>query len=405
MLSRGRVAVMTVLLTVLGSCGGGDAAPDSGRPSGTRDADAPPGNDLGPQPDAFVGPSDDAGGAPTLDAGGGTSGGRLFPDGAWFYQRVDTAALRADSRATTQWLTDNGGWGLGRMQIDFSLEVLTAASDTPLVTFERTGDFYSPDCDAVMMPVPAGGALEGESGYSCDGDGDCHLIVIDRRVNRLFEMWRANMTGGTFFGGCVVAWDMTRVYPPEGRGEQCTSADAAGFPIAPLLFTADEVAAGEIDHAIRFILPNERMRAGYYVRPASHAGGPRASDAAAGGARDDMTARLSAPGRGAKAPPGRCSGAARDRARRPGQVESGAAGLRRSPAGWLSRGVAPRRTAGWLSARWAERSRGPGIAAPGTAESHDAEASPRRSRTSSAITSRSETRALPALQPHSVAPK
>ena len=55
----------------------------------------------------------------------------------------------------------------------------------------------------------------------------------------------------------------------ELRGDQCTSADAAGFPIAPLLFTADEVAAGEIAHAIRFILPNDRVRRGY-VRPATH---------------------------------------------------------------------------------------------------------------------------------------
>jgi len=55
-----------------------------------------------------------------------------------------------------------------------------------------------------------------------------------------------------------------------GRGDQCTSADAAGFPIAPLLFTADEVAAGEIAHAIRFILPNNRVRARSMVRPATH---------------------------------------------------------------------------------------------------------------------------------------
>jgi len=63
---------------------------------------------------------------------------------------------------------------------------------------------------------------------------------------------------------------MTRVYPPTGRGEQCTSADAAGYPIAPLLFDADEVAAGRIDHAIRFILPNARIRGGEYVHPATH---------------------------------------------------------------------------------------------------------------------------------------
>lgn len=63
---------------------------------------------------------------------------------------------------------------------------------------------------------------------------------------------------------------MDRVYPPSGRGEQCTSADAAGYPIAPLLFDADEVAAGSIDHAIRFILPNDRIRRGEYVHPATH---------------------------------------------------------------------------------------------------------------------------------------
>ena len=36
-----------------------------------------------------------------------------------------------------------------------------------------------------------------------------------------------------------------------------------------LLFTADEVAAGHIDHAIRFILPNDRVQPNY-VRPATH---------------------------------------------------------------------------------------------------------------------------------------
>jgi hypothetical protein len=40
-----------------------------------------------------------------------------------------------------------------------------------------------------------------------------------------------------------------------------------------MLFTADEVAAGHIDHAIRFILPNARIRDGKnYVHPATHTG-------------------------------------------------------------------------------------------------------------------------------------
>jgi serine/threonine-protein kinase len=63
---------------------------------------------------------------------------------------------------------------------------------------------------------------------------------------------------------------MSLTYPPAGRGQDCTSADAAGFPIAPLLFNADEVAAGHIDYAIRFILPNSRMRRRVYVHPATH---------------------------------------------------------------------------------------------------------------------------------------
>ena len=128
-------------------------------------------------------------------------------------------------------------------------------------TFETTDDFYDPDCDHVMMPVPDGGNVEGEDGYSCDGDGDCHLIVFDKTAAQLYEMWRANITGGTFYGGCLAVWNTLEVYTDTLRGDQCTSADAAGFPIAPLLFDADEVAAGTIDHAIRFILPNDRMQA------------------------------------------------------------------------------------------------------------------------------------------------
>jgi serine/threonine-protein kinase len=141
---------------------------------------------------------------------------------------------------------------------------------TPYRSFIPTEDFFTPDCDQVPVPLPPGGALEGEAGYQCAGDGDCHLIVQDLVSTKLFEMWRANIVGSTFYGGCLAVWDMTRTYPASGRGEQCTSADAAGYPIAPLLFTADEVAAGAINHAIRFILPNDRIRAGVYVHPATH---------------------------------------------------------------------------------------------------------------------------------------
>ncbi len=259
------------LLAALGCDDGGDLDGGPRRDAGDRDA---AGFDAGAPFDA--GPAFDAGDrdAAGFDAGP-PSGGAYFPNGSWIYEDVSSAPLRADSARITQWLTDNGGWGTGTMRIDFSIEVLEADGSAARA-FTPTGDHYSPDCDLDPVPVPAVGALEGETGYACDSDGDCHLIVVDRGARRLFEMWRADIRGGAFNGGCLAVWDMDRVYPPEGRGEQCTSADAAGFPIAPLLFTPEEVAAGEIAHAIRFILPNARMRAALYTRPATHAGGPSA---------------------------------------------------------------------------------------------------------------------------------
>jgi hypothetical protein len=200
--------------------------------------------------------------------------GRLFEAANPWHTDVSTLPKGSTSDSIIQALAAAGGWGTGTLRIDFSIEVLEADAATPFRTFTPTGDFYSPDCDHVPFPVPPGGALEGESGYECTSDGDCHLIVVHRPSKTLYEMWRANIVGSTFHGGCAAVWDLTRAYPTTLRGDQCTSADAGGFPIAAMLFSADEVARGEIDHAIRFILPNSRMRAGVYVRPASHAGGP-----------------------------------------------------------------------------------------------------------------------------------
>jgi hypothetical protein len=209
------------------------------------------------------------GGSPTPAPSSTAPTASYFPAEAVWYRDVSTAALDPESAVVISYL-DRVGWGLGRMQIDFSIEVLAADAGTPLRAFTPTEDHFRPDCDLDPVPVPPGGALEGEEGYECRGDGDCHLIVEDRARMKLFEMWRGDIRGDAFRGGCLAVWDMTRVYPPSGRGEQCTSADAAGFPIAPLLFDADEVAAGRIDHAIRFILPNATIRAREYVHPATH---------------------------------------------------------------------------------------------------------------------------------------
>jgi serine/threonine-protein kinase len=196
--------------------------------------------------------------------------GPYFEQPMFFDTDVSGVAPGATSAATIAALRAEGGWGNNDLfQIDFSIDVLAADASTPHQTFTPTADFYAPDCDMVDMPVPPNGHVEGESGYACTMDGDCHLLVFDKGAHRLYEMWRANITS-TFQGGCLALWDTSKAYGDTLRGDQCSSADAAGFPMSPLLFTADEVAAGHIDHAIRFILPNDRVVRGF-TRPAVHA--------------------------------------------------------------------------------------------------------------------------------------
>jgi hypothetical protein len=177
----------------------------------------------------------------------------------------------ADSDMIIEWLDRKGGWGAGEMRIDFSMALLTADEETQMVEFTPTDDFYEPDCDHVPFPLPLGGVLEGEEGYECTQDGDCHLLVVHEAERKVYEMWRANIVDRVFYGGCTAVWDLDRAYPDTLRGDGCTSADAAGFPISAMLFSAEEVAAGSIDHAVRFVLPNDRIREDLYVRPATHA--------------------------------------------------------------------------------------------------------------------------------------
>jgi serine/threonine-protein kinase len=162
------------------------------------------------------------------------------------------------------------------MNVDFSLRVLQANANTPFVPFRKGSGFYTGDSDMVStFPLPAGGGIEGAPGYQCNTEqGDCHLIVADRGHGKLYEAYQANYADGALSATGLVVWDLNRIYPPSGRGDQCSSTDAAGFPIAPLLFNADELAAGSINHAIRFILPNPRIRAHVFVHPATHAGAP-----------------------------------------------------------------------------------------------------------------------------------
>ncbi|MDF2977917.1 MAG: protein kinase family protein [Actinomycetospora sp.] len=198
---------------------------------------------------------------------------------------ADVSGAPASERSTAilTTLTEAGGWGNENvLQIDFAMPVLTAGPGTPRTTVTGRDDYCSggPDCDPVPVevPVPEGAHIEGSGDLTCDAaHEDCHLLVADPQERRLYELYQATPEGEGLTAGGVFVWDLDRAYTDELRGPQCTSADAAGFPIAALTPTADEVAAERIDHALRFVLPNDRIKAAVYVPPATHAGAPEST--------------------------------------------------------------------------------------------------------------------------------
>lgn len=117
------------------------------------------------------------------------------------------------------------------------------------------------ESDAGPYPIPADAPIEG----GLTSDGDRHVLVIQEQSCTLFELYKAtpNKDG---------SWDAvsSAKFDLEGnelRPEGWTSTDAAGLPIFPGLVRYDEVAAGEILHALRFTAPKTRQA---FVWPARH---------------------------------------------------------------------------------------------------------------------------------------
>ncbi len=218
-------------------------------------------------------------------AGAGTTGMGPFPSSAPFYQDISKAKPDAQSAVILDAL-NKIGWGDApnrtEIGIDFSFNMNFADAAVARRAFTKTPAFYAPDCDTAPVPLPAGGKGEGVNNYACTG-GDCHLFVYQGM--RLYELYQSNISGGMAVGGtfkatCLVVWDLTKDYwlpasPPNfSRGDGCTGADAAGLPMAPLVLTKQDIASGNVKHALRFTIDNNRIAATVYVHPATHLGGP-----------------------------------------------------------------------------------------------------------------------------------
>ena len=121
---------------------------------------------------------------------------------------------------------------------------------------------YPDESDPGPMPIPGNALIEG---YPNPGTGDRHVLVIEKDGCWLYELYHAyRQKNGSWKADSSAVWDLTL---DKGRPFTWTSADAAGLPILPGLARYDEVAAGAINHALRFTVPTTQQA---FVAPASH---------------------------------------------------------------------------------------------------------------------------------------
>lgn len=124
-----------------------------------------------------------------------------------------------------------------------------------------TVNAFANESDPGPEPIPANALIEG---YPKPGTGDRHVLVLDKDGCWLYELYNASLRNGAWSADQASIWDMTI---DEQRPYTWTSADAAGLPVFVGLARYDEVAAGAINHALRFTVPTSQKA---FVLPATH---------------------------------------------------------------------------------------------------------------------------------------
>ncbi len=127
---------------------------------------------------------------------------------------------------------------------------------------------YADESDAGPYPIPPDPPIEGGP----DGDGDRHILMIDRGACMLWELFNAwppgegdNPHTDRWYAGSGAIFDLTS---NDLRPDYWTSADAAGLPVFPGLVRYEEaVEEGVIDHALRFTVSSSQRA---FIHPATH---------------------------------------------------------------------------------------------------------------------------------------
>ena len=148
---------------------------------------------------------------------------------------------------------------------DIPYTVVSGTQAAAPINFTAYGD----ESDPGPMPIPASAPIEG---YPNSGSGDRHVLVLDNSNCFLYELYSSYPNNdGSWDADSAAVWDLLG---DEQRPWTWTSADAAGLPIFPGLVRYDEVAAGQIQHAMRFTLPQSKAA---MTPPASHWAGNSSS--------------------------------------------------------------------------------------------------------------------------------
>jgi hypothetical protein len=203
-----------------------------------------------------------------------------LPDEAAWNQDISRAPVAASSAATIAYIDSHGG---GLLHPDFGsprtygFPYAVVGTGQPELPIHYTA--YGDESDRGPFPIPAGAPVEGGQ----HGDGDRHVLVVDRSSCMLYELYRGFVQRGggpRWNADSGVAWDLRST---ALRPDSWTSADAAGLPIFPGLVRYDEATSGRLDHAIRVTFGSTRDA---WVHPATHCAGDTANpDAPAMGTR------------------------------------------------------------------------------------------------------------------------
>lgn len=194
---------------------------------------------------------------------GPTIGGcPVFPsDDAWNTEIAD-APLHARSSQIIATIQSNGGDFLhpdfGENQ-NYGIPFVVVPHGTPRVPI--TYSAYGEESDPGPFPIPLNAPVEGPPGATT---GDRHVIAIEQGSCELFELFAARRFGTGWQAASGARFDLRS---SDLRPLGWTSADAAGLPIFPGLVRYEEVAAGQIRHAIRITF--SRTQRGY-ILPATH---------------------------------------------------------------------------------------------------------------------------------------